>query len=137
MREIKFRAWSHDTMWRVMSLELDDKFGIYNTRNDVLLRKEEDESDDFREWTKNLKLMQYTGLKDKNGVDIYEGDIVAMFGNTQRSEVVWDLGAWMIYLVESGTQEGESLDLLFNHTGICEVVGNTYDNPKLLTKGGK
>ena len=62
MREIKFRAWD-----RVLKRMLIPKF-IGNGNNFC--------SDDLMAVTGVIDLMQYTGLKDKNGVEIYEGDII-------------------------------------------------------------
>lgn len=74
------------------------------------------------------KLMQYTGLKDKNGVEIYEGDIVRMtrFDDSKTAEIVWKSGALTV---------DYSTLILEDLTGIgytFEVIGNIYENPELL-----
>ena len=73
---------------------------------------------------------QYTGLSDKNGKRIFEGDIVcyrnAIFG------VEWSL-KYCAYLVVSKFSGGE--DLLINYDN-CEVIGNIHDSPELLEVQG-
>ena len=75
-------------------------------------------------------IMQSTGLKDKNGKEIFEGDIVKMakdvYSEPTYYEVVRHRGG--AYRLES-KQHG--CELWLRHTD-CEVVGNVYENPELL-----
>ena len=77
-----------------------------------------------------IELMQSTGLKDKNGKEIFEGDIVKMakdvYSEPTYYEVVRHRGG--AYRLES-KQHG--CELWLRHTD-CEVVGNIYKNPELL-----
>lgn len=79
---------------------------------------------------KDLVLMQSTGLVDKNGKEIFEGDIVKMskdvYSEPTYYEVVRHYGG--AYRLES-KQHG--CELWLRHTD-CEVVGNVYENPELL-----
>lgn len=78
----------------------------------------------------DLELMQSTGLVDKNGKEIFEGDIVKMakdvYSEPTYYEVVRHRGG--AYRLES-KQHG--CELWLRHTD-CEVVGNIYENPELL-----
>lgn len=69
-------------------------------------------------------LMQYTGLKDRNGVEIYEGDIVKTSRGTQNQEIFMRCGCWFVSMeYELGYYQNEEV----------EVIGNKYENPELLT----
>lgn len=82
---------------------------------------------------RNLVLMQSTGLKDKNGVDVYQGDIIRCTRGCPH-EVIWlekyggtffgGMPAWYL----SGLSNG------YSWTGREEVIGNIYENPKLLKR---
>ena len=68
--------------------------------------------------------MQYTGLKDKNGKEIYEGDIICAYD--RNGSVVYDeLRA--SYIVHDRWSE-----VLCHVANACEVIGNIYENPELL-----
>lgn len=108
MREIKFRAWNH------LTKEMD--YG-----KSVLV--------DFYQLNSSYdhRLMQYTGLKDKNGVEIYEGDIVDIFGT--KDSVVFSLGSFDLFNYEDEYGHGAPFQLWDE----CEVIGNIYENLELLS----
>lgn len=76
--------------------------------------------------------MQYTGLKDKNGKEIYDGDILKhdLWGTTK---VIWEHGMFRADNEKTGR---DMLDVsLYNHQlPRTRVIGNVYENPELLTQ---
>ena len=81
-----------------------------------------------------IKLMQSTGLKDKNDQEIFEGDVVRQVRTqpTTENEIIIGVvtmleGAWLIM------NDGEQLASdLWSETDINEIIGNIYENPELL-----
>ena len=123
MREIKFRAWDNFNNKIYSHMELLAS----NSYNDALNGHPQ------------LMLMQYTGLKDKNGQEIYEGDI-ARGDNDSLLQVVWsDNHQWGCKVIKGGVL---SKDLIFplwhwdrcerNKFNQLEVIGNICENPELL-----
>ena len=81
---------------------------------------------------KNVEFMQYTGLKDKRGKEIYEGDIIRL--KKGNFPVFFILGMFMTG-DDGKTIDNISLALLNHLNNEIDVIGNVYENPELL-KGG-
>lgn len=114
MREIKFRAWSikDGTMYRVVLIDF----------NEQMIADEDEYFWDFDE----VELMQYTGLKDMKGKEIYEGDILR-FTHERKEEGFVNTNAKVeveipkIYYMITNP---------YNHN--FKIIGNIYENPELL-----
>ncbi|WLR53579.1 YopX family protein [Mesobacillus subterraneus] len=134
MREIKFRAWEKHLKEIIPVYDIDFDFKQINT-NKAWRRFDE------------VELMQYTGLKDKNGKDIYEGDIIATddyavamlkhWGKKTEEkislyEIKFFEGRYMLF-------DKNSWVAVLNHHVMSKaneltVVGNFYENHELLEK---
>jgi len=122
MREIKFRAWNKKEKF------LDTAWSIDFEHGEVCHRAHNMSDLD------DCILMQYTGLKDKNGREIYEGDIVRLcyngfYNNVEifKGEVIFEEGSFEV------KAKGE-YTCLHDGTGLTtsEVIGNIYENKELL-----
>lgn len=132
-REIKFRAWEPDTRKMVevfgisplvkkVYLSHQQLFG--RPGDDLLLSYMPDEEYSY------VRLMQFTGLLDKNSVEIYEGDIVSFkeYDTTRIDSIEYDQEACAFYPIAGyGHTEPEWLSDF-------EVIGNIYENPEILEK---
>jgi len=126
MKEIKFRAW--DGINKSM---IDSSYGDWISFNGVPYTYS------VRKYgTPNIEIekadgyipMQYTGLKDNNGVEIYEGDVIEHSDAIWRAEVKWcESGKWILNYTGMGREV-----LLSDRTDYIVVIGNIHQNPELL-----
>lgn len=134
MREIKFRAWEITGKvmvdWNTMMQTAfnrsgeHDKFGLLYR---VFTRKPD------------MVLMQFTGLLDKSGKEIYEGDILRLYGNA-LAQMTWvDRAVRMIGFGAVEFRRGDErvidtadVKTFAREMGRSEVIGNIYENPELL-----
>ena len=121
MREIKFRAWDTRNNEMVYS-DKDDCFYI-NTKGAMFMYGIPNTEGEL--YHLDYSLMQYTGLKDKNGKEIFEGDICKKKENEPT-------------VIEFFKCEGSSGEIIMGFdmpsafTGDMEVIGNIYENKDLL-----
>lgn len=158
MRKIKFRAWdklNKKIVTSGLSINIDTTdrvIPVSFTQGDIAYCRDNDVNS-VPNIHSDIELMQYTGLKDKNGVEIYEHDIVKILYSdwpsqldsypelshdeyldslTYKAIVVWDqYGFWLVDKIGGYPQS-----IIHGQHGYIEVIGNIYDNPEAL-KGSK
>ena len=121
MRQIEFRAWDKNSKKMVKVDHLTWNKGVKGL------------SEINQEMPKWFILMQYTGLKDKNGKEIYEGDVVLMDGTNKKLYPNWD--------TQYEPRRKVYIKIEWGYAGFVvggididksEIIGNIYENPELL-----
>lgn len=109
---IKFRAWQDDKMY------YQKRSGVYGTKGF------------FDTLYEDCELMQFTGLHDKNGVEIYEGDVV--------SSEAWNPKTYQV-LFEDGSfgfkNKGDDYLNSLHYLEKFQVIGNIYESPSQIKEG--
>ena len=121
MREIKFRAWDK-TLNKIHSWSIIENHFTFEELLD----------DDF------FEAMQYTGLKDKNGTEIYDGDYIRYSMRTINGSIYTHVcrvfqhesGTWRIEGYHEDNHSYETKGTVYAAHLICEVIGNIYENPE-------
>lgn len=159
MREIKFRAWDKKTkkMRAVNSIVFhyeEECFDFDNSRlpkvvnlwgKDII----EDKAIVLHREIKDVELMQYTGLKDKNGKEIYENDLIMQYDykgdRWEIRQIIYSDHSLNLGWCMKGIKKinkyniGElcTVGIGPRDTERCEVIGNIFDNPELLEGGAE
>lgn len=150
-REIKFRAWNKETNKMSPSFSFEDLTG-YDGDEGIILASEDNDFMRISPYEiyeeKIIELMQYTGLKDKNGKEIYEGDVVK-YHNRKNSyelhQIIYEEKAAAFLLF--GANQASRHPVFVKYLGdiakagkdydirtyeLCEVIGNIYEDGELL-----
>jgi uncharacterized phage protein (TIGR01671 family) len=133
MREIRFRAWDKinekmltplsGILWGKAVVPTDYVQGLFNgevPHNYTYF------ADGEMLLVENAELMQYTGLKDKHGKEIYEGDILRNPDDKVMCFVRWDRGGFMAHF-----DDRFRFDLFNAEPALYAIIGNIYEHPEL------
>ena len=138
MREIKFRVWDKNDKRIFIDPQMIDfynkKIGYMQYQTEYMPDTSYSIPVGFEEFEYS-ELMEWTGLYDKNGEDIYEGDILFESFGEKYYKVVFENGSFRAEF--EGDFEEYSFDLIDVVAQGYEVVGNIYENPELIIGGSK
>ena len=137
MRDIKFRAWNTEDKVMIEWIDMLKHKGVmWSVLGNTTVTRFMHQDDTIGETAPLYRVMQFTGLQDIKGVDIYEGDIVRPTSGVVGSiSIVFHNGAftctdgachwWMV-------SDSTSMPKEFGSDTDMEVIGNIYETPELL-----
>jgi uncharacterized phage protein (TIGR01671 family) len=153
-REIRFRAWDNNSQLMIEHVVVymnaigffDDedineqlKSKGFNPEDYLLPENWSDSGEDWYFVDSNYEVMQFTGLKDKDGVDIYEGDILSWTNGQKGVRTPEGLSKFVpnVEVIEVRILEGLRCNIGDRHqvTDYLQVIGNIYQHPHLLMNG--
>lgn len=130
MREIKFRAWN-------------EKYGEWLDPAEHVIYADDGSVAEVCDLelvefvVKNVKLEQFTGLHDKNGKEIYEGDIVKCVARGSNDVFIMEVAYsndWAMFYIHSNNHKPRGLSVAFYG---LKVIGNVHENPELIESNRK
>lgn len=131
--KVKFRVWWHT--WGRGTMHYDEDWAI-TAEGDLLCLDTDLEGTGISGWGKvgrqsSYKILLFTGLKDKSGKEIYDGDVIKM--RDTKYQVKYVHAEFRLSNLESGNITN-SWSLSSQPQGTLEKIGNIYENPELLRK---
>jgi uncharacterized phage protein (TIGR01671 family) len=125
MREIKFRAWDGKNMFDVGQITFNDGVWTLSEGRGISIK-----------YQPHITLMQFTGLKDKNGNEIYEGDILGRTTDNNFVFVVDFLNGEFSGVTEPGRNYRLRLReaMTLERSPYVQIIGNIYENHELLNQ---
>lgn len=112
MRKLRFRAWDGKSMKLAFDLSQNPKY--------------------WWEENKDYPLMQYSGVKDSEGIDIYEGDIVKGYFEDLGEEIGLVVFKQGFQIEIEGIENLDDVSGWLEHAKKIEIIGNIYENPDLI-----